>query len=473
MSPASACLCVLCGLPAAGKSSLAHELRGHAHRLGWMTLLVTYDELIPARDWQETEWKQHRKTVLMCLEKFLQQTHTLSAQTHTLSAQTHTLSAQTHTLSAQTHTLSAQTHTLSAQTHTLSAQTHTLSAQTHTLSAQTHTLSAQTHTLSAQTHTLSESADGVWLRFQQMLQQQSVSHTHTLTQQSVSHTHTHSQPLVLLLDDNFYYQSMRFQIHQLARKYGVGFCQVFLHCPLQVCVQRNRQRPQRVPEEVLVQVCERMEPPNESRNRWEQQSLTLDGSESIADRDLQKLMDLLASALENPLRPVQDESQQKESDRRICAASALHQADRTCRRLVSHAVASAREAQASPDVLKALAKELNKMKTRFLQDLKNNVPLFPEEKLLVFERRTRQTLSEHLRNIPDSEHLRNTPEEHTPEEHTPEEHTPEEHTPEEHTPEERTPEEHTPEERTPEERTPEERTPEERTPEERTPEEHP
>ncbi|XP_077055933.1 uncharacterized protein pstk isoform X2 [Siphateles boraxobius] len=353
----------------------------------------------------------------MCLEKFLQQTHTLSAQTHTLSAQTHTLSAQTHTLSAQTHTLSAQTHTLSAQTHTLSDQTHTLSDQTHTLSAQTHTLSAQTHTLSDQTHTLSaqthtlsdqtlsdqthtlsaqththsESADCVWMRFQQMLQQQSVSHTH-------------SQPLVLLLDDNFYYQSMRFQIHQLARKYGVGFCQVFLHCPLQVCVQRNRQRCQRVPEEVLVQVCERMEPPNESRNRWEQQSLTLDGSEIFANRDLQKLMDLLASALENPLRPVQDESQQKESDRLICASSALHRADRTCRRLVSHAVASAREALASPDVLKALAKELNEMKTRLLQDMKKDLPLFPEEKLLAFERRTHQTLSEHLRNTTDSEH---------------------------------------------------------------------
>ncbi|XP_051769630.1 L-seryl-tRNA(Sec) kinase isoform X2 [Ctenopharyngodon idella] len=274
MSPAPACLCVLCGLPAAGKSRLALELRGHAHRLGWTTLLVTYDELIPARDWQETEWKQHRKTVLMCLERFLRQTHTLSDQT-----QTHTLSDQT-----QTHTLSDQT-----QTHTLSDQT-----QTHTLSDQT-----QTHTLSDQTHTLSDSDDDVWMRFEQMLQQQSISHTHS---------HSHSQPLVLLLDDNFYYQSMRYQIHQLARKYGVGFCQVFLHCPLHVCLQRNQQRSQTVPDEVLLHVCERMEPPNLSRNRWEQQSLTLDGTDRITDADLQKLMDLLASALENPLRRQTDRS---------------------------------------------------------------------------------------------------------------------------------------------------------------------
>uniref|UniRef100_A0A8C1R282 Phosphoseryl-tRNA kinase n=1 Tax=Cyprinus carpio TaxID=7962 RepID=A0A8C1R282_CYPCA len=340
MSPGAACLCVLCGLPAAGKSRLARELRGRAQTRGWRTLLVTYDELIPARDWQESEWKQQRKTVLMCLERFLHQT--LSGQTHTLSGQT------------------------------------------------------QTHTLFDQTLTLSE-ADGVWMRFEQMRQHQSVSHTH-------------SQPLMVLLDDNFYYQSMRYQIQQLARKYGVGFCQVFLQCPLHVCLQRNRCRSQPVPDDVLLQMCERMEPPNEIRNPWEQQSLTLDSTDRIADGHIQKLVDMLASALENPLSPVQDESQQKEADRRVCASSVLHQADQTCRRLVSQALTSAREGQASPVVLKALAKALNELKTAFLQELKKDVlhrvSVFPEEpvdmkKLLVdvsvaFQRRSHEIVSKHM-----------------------------------------------------------------------------
>uniref|UniRef100_A0A673FQK6 L-seryl-tRNA(Sec) kinase-like n=1 Tax=Sinocyclocheilus rhinocerous TaxID=307959 RepID=A0A673FQK6_9TELE len=253
--------------------------------------------------------------------------------------------------------------------------------QTHTLSDQT-----QTHTLSDQTLTLSE-ADGVWI---------------------VSHTHL--QPLVVLLDDNFYYQSMRYQIQQLARKYGVGFCQVFLQCPLHVCLQRNRCRSQPVPDDVLLQMCERMEPPNEIRNPWEQQSLTLDSTDGIADGHVQKLMDLLASALENPLSPVQDESLQKEADRRICASSVLHQADQTCRRLVSQALTSAR--QASPDVLKALAKALNELKTVFLQELKKDVlhrvSVFPEEpvdmeKLLMdvsaaFQRHSHEIVSKHVKH---------------------------------------------------------------------------
>ncbi|KAF4106216.1 hypothetical protein G5714_012206 [Onychostoma macrolepis] len=237
------------------------------------------------------------------------------------------------------------------------------------------------------------------MRFEQMRQQQ-----------SVSHTHTHSQPLVVLLDDNFYYQSMRHQIQQLARKYGVGFCQVFLQCPLHVCLQRNRRRSQPVPDDVLLQMCERLEPPNEIRNPWEQQSLTLDSTDSIADGHVQKLMDLLASALENPLNPVQDESQQKEADRRICASSVLHQADQTCRRLVSQAVASAREGQASPDAQKALAKALIELKTAFLQELKKDVlhrvSVFPEEpvdmeKLLMavsaaFQRRSHEIVCKHM-----------------------------------------------------------------------------
>lgn len=44
---ASGCLCVLCGLPAAGKSTLARELVGAAAHRGWRAGLVPYDDLIP------------------------------------------------------------------------------------------------------------------------------------------------------------------------------------------------------------------------------------------------------------------------------------------------------------------------------------------------------------------------------------------------------------------------------------------
>lgn len=44
---APVCLCVLCGLPAAGKSTLARRIAGTAAELGWRAAVVPYDELIP------------------------------------------------------------------------------------------------------------------------------------------------------------------------------------------------------------------------------------------------------------------------------------------------------------------------------------------------------------------------------------------------------------------------------------------
>lgn len=51
---APACLCVLCGLPAAGKSTLACEVvRGSVHA-GWSSAVVPYDLLIPEHAFHTT-----------------------------------------------------------------------------------------------------------------------------------------------------------------------------------------------------------------------------------------------------------------------------------------------------------------------------------------------------------------------------------------------------------------------------------
>ena len=41
------CLCLLCGLPAAGKTTLVQALSNHTALRGWKTLSLIYDELIP------------------------------------------------------------------------------------------------------------------------------------------------------------------------------------------------------------------------------------------------------------------------------------------------------------------------------------------------------------------------------------------------------------------------------------------
>ena len=44
---APACLCLLCGLPAAGKSTLARTVLRAARQRGWRAAVAPYDDLIP------------------------------------------------------------------------------------------------------------------------------------------------------------------------------------------------------------------------------------------------------------------------------------------------------------------------------------------------------------------------------------------------------------------------------------------
>ncbi|NWU06087.1 PSTK kinase, partial [Cephalopterus ornatus] len=183
-----------------------------------------------------------------------------------------------------------------------------------------------------------------------------------------------ARPLCLLLDDNFYYQSMRYEVYQLARKYSLGFCQLFLDCPLECCLQRNRLRSDPVPEQTIHLMARKIEMPDIKKNAWEQHSLILRSSDCISE-DNEQIINLLATALENPARPNEEDSEQKDTDRAICAASAVHRADQACRRVISQAMKDARDKNVLPREMKSLAEELNKLKAEFLEDLRQGETL--------------------------------------------------------------------------------------------------
>ncbi|NWI99346.1 PSTK kinase, partial [Crypturellus undulatus] len=308
-------LCVLCGLPAAGKSSLARGLRLRLpRRRRWDCALLAYDELIlpeafaPAapgaapsgRDPLPSRWKCHRQELLRCLERFLQ----ALASGGPLSAP-------------------------------------------------------------------AGCTEATWKRFVACCQEQGL-----LSSQAPEAGDCHylanaaaSRPLYFILDDNFYYQSMRYEVYQLARKYSLGFCQVFLECPLEQCLQRNRLRSDPLPDQTIYQMARKIEMPDLENNAWEKNSLILKSSECALEDNLQ-IIDLLTNALENPVKQNEENTEQKEVDRAICAASTVHQADQTCRRIISQAMKDAKDKNVHPSDMKNLAEELNKLKAEFLEDLR-------------------------------------------------------------------------------------------------------
>ncbi|NXX54851.1 PSTK kinase, partial [Scopus umbretta] len=177
-----------------------------------------------------------------------------------------------------------------------------------------------------------------------------------------------SRPLYLILDDNFYYQSMRYEVYQLARKYSLSFCQLFLDCPLECCLQRNRLRSHPLPDQTIHLMARKIEMPDLKKNAWERNSLILKSVDCTSeDKYAAGLM--LGFSMSNVF------INGREADRAICAASPVHQADRTCRRIISQTMKDARDKNVPPSEMKSLVEELNKLKAEFLEDLRqgNNV----------------------------------------------------------------------------------------------------
>ncbi|XP_012969133.1 L-seryl-tRNA(Sec) kinase isoform X2 [Mesocricetus auratus] len=191
-----------------------------------------------------------------------------------------------------------------------------------------------------------------------------------------------SRPLFLVLDDNFYYQSMRYEVYQLARKYSLGFCQLFLDCPLETCLLRNGQRPQPLPNKTIHLMEKKIEKPNPEKNSWEHNSLMIQSAACPVEASLE-VTNLLLTALENPIKCVEDNTEQKETDRIICSTNILHKADETLRRTISHTMKEAKDEQIPLNNLKRLAEELNKLKADFLEDLRQG-----NRKYLCFQQTT-------------------------------------------------------------------------------------
>ena len=99
---------------------------------------------------------------------------------------------------------------------------------------------------------------------------------------------------------------MRSEVHQLVRKYTVGFAVAVMQCSTSVAIERNDARlpHQQVPRTVIERMAARIELPDPIKRPWEKWSAVLD-SESVALEELlPTLWKLVEDAGANPTKPV-------------------------------------------------------------------------------------------------------------------------------------------------------------------------
>ncbi|XP_078587131.1 L-seryl-tRNA(Sec) kinase-like [Branchiostoma floridae x Branchiostoma japonicum] len=181
--------------------------------------------------------------------------------------------------------------------------------------------------------------------------------------------------LVVIIDDNMYYRSMRYQYYQLARQYTIGFCEVLLHCDVETALKRNMERQCPVARETVVAMATKMEPPNPNRHSWEVMSFLYDQMTGVDEETaLEEIRELVAVAIANPVLAVSEENmEEKEQSRLVCSMNVLHQADQILRKCISDVMGSAKaDNRMGKPELKILGRQLNKIRAELLDDLKHH-----------------------------------------------------------------------------------------------------
>ncbi|XP_053306276.1 L-seryl-tRNA(Sec) kinase [Spea bombifrons] len=324
-------ICLLCGLPGSGKSTLARSLE--KHWLSESVFVITYDDVITADSFAEGP------------RRALGESREISS------------------LSAEPE----RDETSVWKQH----RQHILGYLEHLIVA----------VLNSSGLVCPESrSEETWHRFVDCLARQGLVSPARLDDGSPCHITNipENNATCLVLDDNFYYQSMRYEVYQLACKYSLGFCQIYLQCPVECCLMRNRSRAVPVPDQTIWLMEKKMEIPNPRKNTWEQNSLVLDSSALTEENP--GISDLLKEAVENPLRPLQEDSKDKDKDRAVCAANILHQADQSLRRSISETMQSVK-GTISVQEMKLVAQELHGAKSRLLEQLKQSMS---QKELLAF-----------------------------------------------------------------------------------------
>ncbi|KAM3912600.1 L-seryl-tRNA(Sec) kinase [Leptodactylus fuscus] len=314
-------LCVLCGLPGAGKSTLARQLQ--TRHKPFTAVIISYDDVMADDAFKEDSvleyrdvscqsenpagsktslWKQHRQQLLQCLEHLIITLLTCSAL-----------------------------------------------------------------------KPLSGKTEEIWNRFVQCMESQGFISSGVDSEFNGLSINVTSSPVCFILDDNFYYQSMRYEVFQLARKYSLGFCQLYLHCPIDSCLQRNNKRQNRVTNRTMILMDSKLEKPNPEKNTWEKDSLMVDSSDVInMDEFSSRITSLISQVLENPVLPVEDDSEERERDRDVCAANVIHQADQNLRRLISETMQTVKGLVSAKDI-KQIAQELQQAKSKALERLRQPI----------------------------------------------------------------------------------------------------
>ena len=189
---------------------------------------------------------------------------------------------------------------------------------------------------------------------------------------------------LVILDDNMYYRSMRYEYYQLAKQHECSYCQVFLEASIETVAVRNSLRPDPVPDQVIQRMWNKLEKPDPVKFFWERNSLVL-SSDTYALVDIEGFV---KKSLEDPLTPRVAETKPEEEK----VMSELHLVDIALRKAVGDQIKNGIELGL---YMQVLTSKLSTRRLSILKDIKGGSIVLPPYD----EGITKESIIIHYKNI--------------------------------------------------------------------------
>jgi len=197
-----------------------------------------------------------------------------------------------------------------------------------------------------------------------------------VTKKFINIDEVNDQQFIVLLDDNFYYKSMRYEYYQMARRQSVGYCQVYIECSVSDAAQNNSKRDTQIPFSVIQVMAERMQIPQTQNLAWERSSITLLANN--LDLHINVVYDLAITCLRNPVSPLEDREEEIALSQLQCSQSHAHQADILLRSLVGTIIKNAKITnKIKPNEFSKFSKNVNLCRQKVLSRLQDGTLLLP------------------------------------------------------------------------------------------------
>lgn len=206
------------------------------------------------------------------------------------------------------------------------------------------------------------------------------------------------EKVIIVIDDNMYYKSMRYEYYKLAKTYNISFAQLYFKISYKEALKCNQSRGRnRLPEEVISRMFSKLEPPD-IKNVWESNSVTILSYANFRNTNiLEPILHCIKTALKEPIR---NNDLTKIKPQPVATSNALHQIDNLLKHLVGDCIKRKMEENDTANQ-KIIAKSLSNKRLEIFGKIKRGILLVPLDLTKPANHETLNCIKPYLLNLLD------------------------------------------------------------------------